>query len=100
MHIRAHNMSCLCTHHAHTYAKVTFDKQVLKRSVALAGDVFDPSGTLTGGSRPKTSSILAQLQDVCEAESKLQEHGTAIRQTQGELDAIQPEATKYVEALN
>ena len=32
-----------------TAKKVTFDKQVMTRSVALAGDVFDPSGTLTGG---------------------------------------------------
>ena len=29
--------------------KVTFDDKVLTRSVSLAGDVFDPSGTLTGG---------------------------------------------------
>ena len=29
--------------------KVTFDKQVMTRSVSLSGDVFDPSGTLTGG---------------------------------------------------
>ena len=32
-----------------TAKRVTFDKQVMTRSVALAGDVFDPSGTLTGG---------------------------------------------------
>ena len=29
--------------------QVTFDKEVLTRSVSLAGDVFDPAGTLTGG---------------------------------------------------
>lgn len=69
---------------------------MLKRSVSLTGDVFDPSGTLTGGSRPKTASILAQLQELCEAEARLQEHNVALRHIQQELDAIQSEAAKYV----
>ncbi len=29
--------------------KVTFDENIMTRSVSLAGDVFDPTGTLTGG---------------------------------------------------
>ena len=29
--------------------QVTFDKGVMARSVSLTGDVFDPSGTLSGG---------------------------------------------------
>ena len=32
--------------------KVTFDEQVNKKSVTLAGDSFDPAGTLTGGHLP------------------------------------------------
>ena len=31
---------------------MTFNKKISARSVALAGDVFDPSGTLTGGMVP------------------------------------------------
>ena len=73
---------------------MTFDKQVLKRSVALAGDVFDPSGTLTGGSRPKTTSVLAQLQDLCEAEGRLQEQQATLRHVLQQLEAIQTEAAK------
>ena len=38
--INMYNMSLL---------QVTFDKNILTRSVTLAGEVFDPSGTLTGG---------------------------------------------------
>ncbi len=38
-----------------TAKKVTFDRQVMTRSVALAGDVFDPSGTLTGGTTANSS---------------------------------------------
>ncbi len=29
--------------------KVTYDDRILTRTVCLAGDVFDPTGTLTGG---------------------------------------------------
>ena len=29
--------------------QVTFDPKVRTRTVTLAGDTFDPSGTLTGG---------------------------------------------------
>lgn len=28
---------------------VTFDKNIMRKSVTLEGDVFDPAGTLTGG---------------------------------------------------
>jgi structural maintenance of chromosome 2 len=29
--------------------KVTFDDRIMKKSVTLEGDSFDPAGTLTGG---------------------------------------------------
>lgn len=31
--------------------KVTFDKTIMKRTVTLGGDTFDPQGTLSGGNR-------------------------------------------------
>ncbi|KAG2388143.1 hypothetical protein C9374_000993 [Naegleria lovaniensis] len=47
-----------------TAKKVAFDKTIYARTVTIDGDVFDPSGTLTGGSRhfnPETS-ILSKLE--------------------------------------
>jgi len=32
-----------------TAKRVTFDSKVMKRSVTLEGELFDPSGTLRGG---------------------------------------------------
>ena len=32
------------------------------------GDVYDPSGTLTGGSPPKGGNVLMRLQEVAELE--------------------------------
>lgn len=73
---------------------MTFDKQVLKRSVSLTGDVFDPSGTLTGGSRPHTASVLAKLGELCEAEATLQQNEAELRAVEKELENIQSEAAK------
>ena len=75
---------------------MTFDRGVQKRSVSLSGDVFDPSGTLTGGSRPHTHSILTQLGELCEAEGALKEQATALQALERQLTSVQAEAAKYV----
>lgn len=54
-----------------TAEKVTFDAGIQTRSVTLQGDIFDPKGTLTGGSAPKGGSILLQLQTLSSMEVKL-----------------------------
>ena len=33
----------------------------MARTVTLGGEVFDPSGTLTGGARPHVAPVLAEL---------------------------------------
>jgi len=51
---------------------VTFSPQVGGvRSVTLEGDVYDPSGTLSGGSAPSGSGTLVKVQELLEAERKL-----------------------------
>lgn len=53
---------------------VTFSKEVGGvRSVTLDGDVYDPSGTLSGGAAPSGSGILLKVQELQKAESKLRE---------------------------
>ncbi|KAI9804517.1 MAG: hypothetical protein M1825_001416 [Sarcosagium campestre] len=46
--------------------RVTFDPKVRLKSVTLEGDVYDPSGTLSGGSSPSTGGVLATLQKLNE----------------------------------
>jgi hypothetical protein len=41
--------------------KVAFNKDVMMNCVTLAGDLFNPSGTLTGGARAKGNSVLLRL---------------------------------------
>lgn len=45
-------------------AKVTYHKQIQKRSVTIEGDVFDPAGTLSGGVAGRQQSILGILEEL------------------------------------
>ncbi|KAJ5907607.1 hypothetical protein N7495_000289 [Penicillium taxi] len=47
---------------AATAKNVTFDPSVRMKSVTYEGDVYDPSGTLSGGSSPNSSGVLVTLQ--------------------------------------
>ncbi|KAK4499492.1 hypothetical protein PRZ48_010007 [Zasmidium cellare] len=47
---------------ASTAKKVTFDPSVRLKSVTVEGDVYDPSGTLSGGSAAQGSGVLLKLQ--------------------------------------
>ncbi|KAJ7499399.1 condensin complex subunit SMC2 [Mycena latifolia] len=51
--------------------RVTFADAVKVRSVTLAGDVYEPSGSLSGGSAPNTSGVLIKVQKLLEAEEQL-----------------------------
>ncbi|KAI0067407.1 condensin complex subunit SMC2 [Artomyces pyxidatus] len=66
---------------------VTFSREVGVRSVTLDGDVYDPSGTLSGGSAPTGSGILVRAQEVQAVEHKL----TAAR---AKYDALESEERK------
>ncbi|KIJ53254.1 hypothetical protein M422DRAFT_222637 [Sphaerobolus stellatus SS14] len=52
---------------------VTFNPSVGLKSVTLDGDVYDPSGTLSGGSAPSSSGILIRVQELKDAEEALEE---------------------------
>ena len=57
-----------------TAKKVTFSKEVGgARSVTLEGDVYEPSGTLSGGAAPTSSGILVKVQDLLDVERRLGE---------------------------
>ncbi|KAI0822104.1 condensin complex subunit SMC2 [Trametes gibbosa] len=58
---------------AATAKLITFSREVNVKSVTLDGDVYDPSGTLSGGSAPSGSGVLVRVQELIEAEARLQE---------------------------
>lgn len=66
--------STLVCEDADTAKRVTFDPSVRLKSVTLEGDVYDPSGTLSGGSSPNSSGVLVTLQKLNETSIQLSKH--------------------------
>jgi structural maintenance of chromosome 2 len=55
-----------------TARRATFDPKARVKSVTLDGDIFDPSGTLTGGSRHNASdSVLSRIMELADARQTL-----------------------------
>ena len=61
----------LITQNADTAKKVTFDPSVRMKSVTLDGDVYDPHGTLSGGSSPNSSGVLVALHKLNEITNEM-----------------------------
>ena len=64
---------------------VTFDPAVRMKSVTLEGDVYDPAGTLSGGSAPQSSGVLVTLQKLHEINSELKECSKSLSKLQGNM---------------
>lgn len=58
---------------ADTAKTVTFNPAVRTRCVTIEGDVYDPSGTLSGGSSPQSSGILIQIQKLNDITGQLEQ---------------------------
>jgi len=46
---------------------------IKSRCVTIAGDIYDPSGTLSGGAKPSSAGLLNKIQDLKELKAKLEE---------------------------
>jgi len=61
---------------------VTFNKVIGLKSVTVQGDVYDPSGLLSGGSAPSGSGALLRVQELNEVEARLDEAVAALREVE------------------
>ncbi|XP_036373086.1 structural maintenance of chromosomes protein 2 [Megalops cyprinoides] len=75
--------------------KVTFDKRVMTKTVTLGGDVFDPQGTLSGGARAQTASVLSKLQELKDVQDNLTARETELRSVEKDLSSLKGTADKY-----
>ena len=78
---------------AETAKKVTFDPAVRMKSVTLEGDVYDPSGTLSGGSSPDSSGVLVTL-------GKLNDLNKELNALESELSELQSSMAKENKKLD
>ena len=74
--------STLVCDDAETAKRVTFDPAVRMKSVTLEGDVYDPSGTLSGGSAPNSSGVLVTLQKLNLITKEIEDHEKELSQIQ------------------
>lgn len=70
---------------AATAKLVTFNEAVQMKSVTLEGDVYDPSGTLSGGSSPNSSGVLVTLQELNEIMKELAVREKALKELQSSI---------------
>ncbi|KAJ8411111.1 hypothetical protein AAFF_G00181460 [Aldrovandia affinis] len=75
--------------------KVTFDKRVMTKTVTLGGDVFDPQGTLTGGARAQSTSVLSKLRELKDVQDNLTAKETELRSVEKDLNGLKGTADKY-----
>lgn len=78
---------------ASTAKKVTFDPSVRLKSVTVEGDVYDPSGTLSGGSAAQGSGVLLKLQ-------KLNAITQELEKEQSKLDVLEQAIAKDAQKLS
>lgn len=78
----------LCTVDKDAASQLAFDKKILTRTVTVEGDVYEPSGTMTGGSAPRAGSILAKLSQHRDSKAELFALQQKLAEVAKRLDAI------------
>ncbi|GBG85995.1 hypothetical protein CBR_g40808 [Chara braunii] len=70
---------------AETAKQVAFNKNIMRPCVTLEGDLYNPSGLLTGGTRSKGGSVLTKLHELSSIEMELETHQEALSKATAEL---------------
>ncbi|CAE8704378.1 unnamed protein product, partial [Polarella glacialis] len=78
-----------------TAKQVTFHPTVRVRSVTKDGDLYDPAGTITGGSAPKGGNLLMKLQELSTMETQMLEQRRQCDQACSQLTQMQASATQH-----
>ncbi|KAK1669013.1 hypothetical protein QYE76_057172 [Lolium multiflorum] len=77
--------------------EIAFNRDVGSTSVTLEGDIFQPSGLLTGGSRRGGGDLLRKLHELAKAEADLSDHKDRLSIIEQKIAALLPLHKKYAE---
>ncbi|WVZ01683.1 hypothetical protein V8G54_022489 [Vigna mungo] len=77
--------------------EVAFNRDIHTTSVTLEGDIFQPRGLLTGGSRKGSGDLLGRLHALAEAESKLSVHQRRLSEIEAKISKLLPLQKKFID---
>ncbi|PNH09256.1 Structural maintenance of chromosomes protein 2-1 [Tetrabaena socialis] len=80
---------------AGTAKKLAFSREVNMRCVTLEGDDFNPSGTLTGGSRGNRACTLLRLAELAAAREALADAGRQLAEVEAQLGGVEAVAREH-----
>lgn len=80
------------------YFQVTYHPNILIRSVTLDGDSIEPSGTLSGGSRPKGGAVLMEVGEIKKLTNTLNNIERQMNEITSKYNQIRPIAHKFGQA--
>ncbi|XP_053685055.1 structural maintenance of chromosomes protein 2 [Sabethes cyaneus] len=75
--------------------QVTYHRQIMCRTVTLDGDVVDPSGTLSGGAKPKGGTVLLEVEEINKIQQLLAEKEADYQQVCAEISKLERIAHRY-----
>lgn len=78
-----------------TAKKVTFDQKVRMKSVTMEGDVYDPAGTLSGGSKNQGGGVLLRMTELLNVEKELKAKTEEWKKLDGEMKEGNVEKNKW-----
>ncbi|ORX55008.1 RecF/RecN/SMC protein [Hesseltinella vesiculosa] len=87
--------STLVCQDAETAKRVTFDNSVRVKSVTLDGDVYDPFGTISGGSKPQSSGLLIKVQQLTSVRQEIKQARHQLADIDKQLDQAQHSIAAY-----
>ncbi|TYI17795.1 hypothetical protein ES332_A07G049700v1 [Gossypium tomentosum] len=76
--------------------EVAFNREIRAPNVTLEGDIFQPSGLLTGGSHRGGGDLLRQLHDLAECESKIAGHQKRLSEIEMKIADLQPLQKRFM----
>ena len=98
--VYVHLHLCIYVHtmYAHTYVGIYSTIFLVLQSTHYIYNLDYANIYNFSGSRPSSSSILTEVQELLKAEDELQEKKVQLSQTEQQLEAVQRVATKWVPA--
>lgn len=75
--------------------KVTFHQNIKRKTVTLDGDVVDPQGTLTGGSRATGASLLVKLSELKQYRNEYEAKERQLKEAEQELRNMEQTSGQY-----